>query len=229
MNNSLDTKDTVANRHRAALYGTSDLAQLRAMVAGKSKTDVSEFPELGAVVYCDPAQTCAMGFSGKKSKPDFHYTFRTPERCATYIREWLAGIERANEYRAKRRAVKDSLKGLENPYKVGDVFHYSWGWEQTNCEFWQVVEVKGSSIVLREIAQTVVPGSETCSMADRRLPVVGKFLESTSVHCKNGETSLTKRVQWYAGNDGAGVPYISMKYGSFHLWDGRSKYCSWYG
>jgi len=40
--------------------------------------------------------------------------------------------------------------------KVGDVFYTSWGYEQTNIDFYQVVDVKGESVVIRPIADETV-------------------------------------------------------------------------
>mgnify|MGYP002857244916 CR=1 FL=1 len=39
--------------------------------------------------------------------------------------------------------------------KVGDIFYTSWGYDQTNTEFYEVVNVRGSRIDLKEIGYTV--------------------------------------------------------------------------
>lgn len=59
--------------------------------------------------------------------------------------------EPVTEIKAKKsdnKAVaKKSEKKNKFGVKVGDVFHMSWGWEQTNNDFFQVVELAGESSV----------------------------------------------------------------------------------
>ena len=38
---------------------------------------------------------------------------------------------------------------------MGDIFYTSWGYDQTNSEFYKVVEVKGSRIYLRELKSEI--------------------------------------------------------------------------
>jgi hypothetical protein len=43
--------------------------------------------------------------------------------------------------------------------KVGDLFYESWGWEQTNINFYQVVALKGkTTAIIREIARDYIGG-----------------------------------------------------------------------
>lgn len=44
---------------------------------------------------------------------------------------------------------------VEKKPKVGDIFVSSYGWEQTNIDYYEVVEVLPSSVRVREIAQSV--------------------------------------------------------------------------
>jgi hypothetical protein len=56
---------------------------------------------------------------------------------------------------------KQKAKELfQMPYKVGDILHHSWGYDQTNCDFYQVVEAKKASVILKKIGAKTVPGSE---------------------------------------------------------------------
>ena len=38
--------------------------------------------------------------------------------------------------------------------KVGDIFHYTWGWEQTNNDFYRVEKVNPKSVSLKKIIIT---------------------------------------------------------------------------
>lgn len=48
--------------------------------------------------------------------------------------------------------------------QVGDVFYNSWGYEQTNIDFYQVVELRGTKqIVVREIRHKKTKDCDFCS------------------------------------------------------------------
>ena len=58
--------------------------------------------------------------------------------------------------------------------KVGDVFYNSWGYEQTNIDFYEVVKLRGKTqIVLRAIASEVVEVLGFCSTKVK--PVKGSW------------------------------------------------------
>ena len=55
-----------------------------------------------------------------------------------------------------------------NPYKAGDIVHTSWGWEQTNVDFYVVTRVTAARVWVREIAKDY---RETHFMAGKTWPV----------------------------------------------------------
>ncbi|ENE6639056.1 hypothetical protein ABNR98_004465 [Salmonella enterica] len=58
--------------------------------------------------------------------------------------------------------------------QINDVFYSSWGYEQTNIDFYQVMDIKGSkTLVLRRICATSV--SER--MSGEKVPLVGDFYD----------------------------------------------------
>jgi hypothetical protein len=91
-----------------------------------------------------------MVFFGKQAKPIWHFNFPSRERFIQRVKE--ARDNWAARQQAKQEAVS-AKKAFVHSVKVGDVFGTSWGYEQTNREFFQVVEVKGKSVVIRELAQ----------------------------------------------------------------------------
>jgi hypothetical protein len=59
-------------------------------------------------------------------------------------------------------------------FKVGDVLVSSWGWEQTNVQFYQVVALVGKcSVALRELDQEKV---ETGFMSGTTKPIPDQFI-----------------------------------------------------
>jgi hypothetical protein len=156
----------------------------------------------------------ALAFGGRRNKPDFHNSFQTQQQRERVIREYIERLRQTTEYKTKEAAKR---KGFKHGFKVGDVLHYSWGYEQTNCEFYQIVSTTPGAVTIREIAQEAEPGSMIShGMAENRLPVPGQFLDKSQ--------PIVKRVQYSESGPG----YVSMDHGCASLWDGRPRYCSWY-
>lgn len=59
-------------------------------------------------------------------------------------------------------------------YAIGDILYSSWGWEQTNVSFYQVIALKGkASLVVKEVSATY---RYTHSMAGYKKPIVDQFI-----------------------------------------------------
>ena len=123
---------------------------------------------------------------------------------------------------------------FQNPYKVGDILHHSWGYDQTNCDFYQVVEVNKASVILRKIGDQTVPGSEGF-MCESLIPKKGAFIEKGTQALSKLDRdispenpTITKRVSCYMIDDGSLRYYIPVPYGWCDLWEGKPEYSSWY-
>jgi hypothetical protein len=66
---------------------------------------------------------------------------------------------------------------MKHNLTVGTLLVASWGYDQTNIDAYQVVEVGPSSIKVRAIATEQVPGSNTGGMSCKVRVVKDKFLE----------------------------------------------------
>lgn len=96
------------------------------------------------------------GWRGKSDKPAFYYGFSTAKAAEDYATKY-AKNEAENEARklsrkAEKKSKRDNLRASDH-WQVGDVAKTLWGYDQTNVEFFQVVEVKAKSVVVREIKQ----------------------------------------------------------------------------
>ena len=134
----------------------------------------------------------------------------------------------AKERKAKARAL------FQMPYKEGDILHHSWGYDQTNCDFYQVVEVKKASVVLRKIGAKTVPGSEGF-MCESLIPEKDAFIikgfqaltkDDRDITPEN--PTITKKVSCYLNDDDSLRYFIPVPYGWYDLWDGKKCYSSWY-
>jgi len=62
---------------------------------------------------------------------------------------------------------------------VGDIFEMSWGYDQTNVDYFQVVRLTPKGVYVREIGAEQVPGTQGFMCATVR-PVKDKFLDRAS-------------------------------------------------
>lgn len=76
------------------------------------------------------------------------FFFRTIEQRDGWVMAAIDSIKSNEEKIAKR---KQARKEFINPAKIGDILESSWGYDQTNIDYFQIVGVKGKSVVIREI------------------------------------------------------------------------------
>ena len=128
-----------------------------------------------------------MYFRGKAQKPTEHYSFKTEERREAFCEKFFERIQEVIEWKRKRK--EEQTKKLEEAYgglEVGAIFYSSWGYEQTNINFYQVVGIKGKNLTIQEIGKKRVSESIASEMV---VP---------APEIKIGET-FTKRLNSYGG------------------------------
>ena len=92
--------------------------------------------------------------------------------------------------------------------QVGDIFYSSWGYDQTNVDFYQVVGLTGASVKVRQVAQRTVRSGG--AGGDSVVAVPDHFV---------GEV-MTKRIQSYSDR-----PSFNLNsYSDAYLWDGTPQY-----
>lgn len=119
--------------------------------------------------------------------------------------------------------------------KVGDFFSASWGYEQTNADFFQVVELVGaSSVRVREVNPPIIEDKATGPMACDRVYDIrntGELLppSSSSVFIKDQERGDLKRLKSYQA-DGSLPQFFLASFTDAHYCVGDTKkmYESWY-
>lgn len=141
--------------------------------------------------------------------------------CATLedlrpaFERFLSEREQAFDRQQARTTAKRSARAaFVNPYKVGDILHGSWGYDQTNCDFFQVLEVRPHALKIHKIGGNLVASTGPDS-ADV-VPVKDAFLE------RHQPVWVTIQIDPRYGHS---IP--SPEYGSLSKWDGRPCYSSW--
>lgn len=136
---------------------------------------VRQFEDVPAVVALfdgrPHGKPVAIGWRGKAKKPAFFFSFRDEERRERYISEWLDGQRKTAEARKEWRAKRNGPHSL----KVGQVLYRSWGYDQTNVNWYEVTRVIGKCTVeIREISARRV--GEQGGPSERVAPHVGNYI-----------------------------------------------------
>lgn len=126
-----------------------------------------------------------------------------------------AEIMAAIEGKAAQKPAKKAVTEKANKYgvKVGDIFSASWGYDQTNNDFFQVVALVGeTSVRVREVYLPMIESSAVSSMSeDRTFAVTRELLPAAnfSVFIKDQEKGDLKRLKSYAA-DGISNPQFNL-------------------
>jgi hypothetical protein len=134
------------------------------------------------VVYGNTEKLFAMAFMGTKSSREFHHKFKNTEQMTSYIDNWFDKEVKAKTEIAERKVAKKTANkelDLNKVLKLGDVVVSTWGWEQTNVDYFQIVEIKGKRVRLKAICGKVVEGSEG-NMCCNVIPDKDNFLNRDS-------------------------------------------------
>lgn len=104
-----------------------------------------------------------------------------------------------NTENGKTATVPKTEKKNKYGVKVGDIFSASWGYEQTNVDFFQVIALVGEcSVRVREVYPKMIDENPTCGMAaDRTYKMTNEILPpaTSSVFIKDQENGDLKRIK----------------------------------
>ena len=166
------------------------------------------------VAYADPVKPVAIVYSGKSARCEWYTSFGSRDAMTKAIERFFSAIITKRAELTRRRDLK---KSFHTSLKPGDIVYTSWGYDQTNIDFYQVVEVVGrATVVIRQLDQT---RTETGFMCGHTEPIPGSF--------RSDSVPMRKIVQVY-GEIKRENEYISFAHSSARIWDGKPKNCSWY-
>jgi hypothetical protein len=152
----------------------------------------------------------AVAYTGKQIKSAWHYSFAykdievAKQKRADKINEYFAGLNAWRDTKASYKAERNK----PHDFKVGEIVYNSWGYDQTNIDYYEIVKVSSNYVWLRRIQGNT---TETGFMCGDTTPTPGAFV--------NGEITQHKA-------DASG--HVNFKHGSGSRWDGRPQRCSWY-
>lgn len=144
----------------------------RAQYLPKNAEKVHERQDINAVVYYTRTadKIGAIGFHGKSQKPDFLYIFKSEEQRQAHVEKYFNDLKTSLEFRNERKVQNKKLYAeFLKSLKPGVILFGTWGYDQTNVDFYIIKEVKASKVLIQELSHTTVEGSEG-HMSDRVVP-----------------------------------------------------------
>lgn len=156
------------------------------------------------------------------TKTEYYYRVASIEKAEEYIlkettNHYLAIVRKENERLEKAKAR--TIAKNENPYKVGDILYSSWGYDQTNVEFYQITKVSGLKVYYKEISSKLSSEEGYSSMSGTVKPIKDSFINEK-------EYSSMVTVSVYMGKSN-----YHLKCGRYNLYqttETEKHYCSWY-
>jgi len=160
------------------------------------------------VVYTNNAEgnkLSAICFAGKAINATWYYRFPNQERMLQKVKDTVAGRTVRQELVAKYKAARLAPTTL----KEGDVLYCSWGYDQTQVDFYKVKEVLGKNRV--KIVPMTAVVAEQGTGADYM--VAGAEKGEPMLKVVNGQTNSVK----------------ITSFSNAYLWDGKPKYETAFG
>lgn len=150
----------------------------------------------------------------------FNYRFKSEERREQYLTDYIEQYKKATETKAaklKEKKEKQAELVASDHFKEGDIVVNTWGCEQTNVEFYKVIEVLPKSLKVARIGAKMVENSMMShGMSCDVMPNI------------DGEQGEQRILRLKIRSDLAVSICNPENYYYFHKWDGRPQYKSWY-
>lgn len=159
---------------------------------------------------------CALSLNGFHwhRKKKIWYAKETQERF-----EFLQNLKDIKTDDVMNLDIKENIYGI----KVGDIYYISWGYEQTNLDFFQVLKVTDKTVRIKQICPTIVK-MESDGLCSRHIVIENirdkEYPTLQSIFIKDSIQGDLKRLD-KNGNFQVNKHY-AMKY------NGQELYESWY-
>jgi hypothetical protein len=132
---------------------------------------IPEGTDIAAWKYEQNGKLFGIAFMGKANKPVWHYRLRNEAEFDKIVNE-LADSRRSHLKR--KQDELDERRNYQHDIKVGDIFNTSWGYDQTNVDFYEVVAIKGKTVLVREVAKD--GAGEAAAGYDLVTPMPGHYV-----------------------------------------------------
>lgn len=146
-------------------------------------------------------------------------------KAASIMISKLLKAQKENNTKEKVEKVQE----YEHGYKVGDILYISWGYEQTNLDFFQVVAVTEKTVRIVEVSMKVKSQSGGYGSMARMVSfdtTTAKPVEK-SYEIKDQVKGDIKKISTYECK-GETYYQIRLKHANLYKYNGEELYESWY-
>jgi len=167
-----------------------------------------------AVVYikdADNGKAYAVAYIGTAARPAANYSFKDAANRDKWIADFFAGRDQHAEFAARLKADRQK----PHTFVVGDIIANSWGYDQTNVDWYRVARISAAYVWLQPIAGKMTDKETGNSMAAYTVP---------DLDADGKPRDLAAELQMHKATGS----YAGFKYGLGSKWDGRPMYTSWY-
>lgn len=117
------------------------------------KPEIGEYPKDLLTVYINFDRNSAIAYKGKSNKHLWYNRFNSESEMKDKIAKTAKQLMDWEDLKAERKEKRKAPTNL----KVGDILYSSWGYDQTNVNFYKIVETKGKRmVVVREVGSKIV-------------------------------------------------------------------------
>lgn len=125
----------------------------------KAEQHYTNLTDEEAIVFVHKQKMIATAFSGKKATQDWSYRFRDEKERRKYIQDYFVKCKQSQELKIERAAARiKKKKEFFASIKEGDIFVDSWGYDQTNIDYYVVTKKLKASIKIKQIGKNVEYG-----------------------------------------------------------------------
>lgn len=165
-------------------------------------------------LYINQKNQLCMSIRKRKAKNFLaHYSYSSNALRLKSLKQYIKSEIKWNKEKIKRRQARKVKPEKLETIKGGDIFVYSWGYEQTNVQFFQVVDRKGCFVWVREVYCLSVAATSLDS--DRVVASKNNFIPD--------EPILRKKI-CFTGD----TAYLNLSsFGWCCKWEGKEMHRSW--
>lgn len=153
-----------------------------------------------------------MTWTKKSTKPISNFRFSSEEKLNDYISRITSFYAKKEIEKSSRLASRKITPEKLSSLNIGDIFVSSWGYEQTNVDFYQIIEIKKSQASIKKLSKSI----------SEALGSMSGYVTAIKDHFLNDEI-INKRILFDGNN-----PYFKFDHTTASRWDGREQYQSWY-
>lgn len=173
------------------------------------RQEIPEIPGSLVVTYERNEKYFLKTWHGKAQKPDLNYYYQSASARDKALESWKKNQVAVASFKAEQKEKrKAQAREFAEKLFTGTILYTSWGYDQTNIDFYQVTRRSGLRVWVRPIAARQV--KEGAFMSGDFRPNQGEFTGPETQHTISG-------------------PYV--RFSNFEhasIWDGREKHATWY-